>query len=98
MARQPRNAVTAVIEAPTTAAIVQLSNPTFTDQDTIQMDMAVLFNGFSDNYSGTISFARNATTTVKNNAIRAEVNTLVAAIEGAGPLNNANIQIVGLPV
>jgi hypothetical protein len=62
------------------------------------MDFFVLYNGRADNFNDTITFARNATTAVKNAAIRTKVNQLLRDIEGVGPLNNANIQIVGLPV
>lgn len=86
------------IEATTTAAIVTLSNGTFVDQDTIEMDLVVIFNGFADNYTGTVTFARNATTAQKNTAIRNLINDLLVNIEGTAKLSNANIQIVGLPV
>ena len=92
------------IETPTTACVVEVSNPRFInaagvdDADTITMDLFVLFNGIADNYYDTVSFARNATTAVKNAAIRAKVNQVLRDIEGSAPLNNANIQIVGLPV
>lgn len=38
------------------------------------------------------------TTANKNAAIRAKVNQLIGAFEPGVTLNNANIQIVGLPV
>lgn len=92
------------IESPTTACVVEVSNPRFADAagvenaDTITMDMFVLFNGIADNSFDTVTFARNATTATKNAAIRAKVNQVLRDIEGSAPLNNANIQIVGLPV
>ena len=86
------------IEATTTAALVTLSNAVFADQDTIEIDMQITFNGFADNYTGTVRFARNATAATKNAAVRTEVNAVLAGIEGVAPLTNANIQIVGLPV
>lgn len=86
------------IELTTTAAIVTLSNGAFVDQDTIEMDVTVIFNGFADNYTGTVTFVRNATTAQKNAAIRNLVNDQLVGIEGAARLSNANIQIVGLPV
>lgn len=99
MAIRPRR-----IDSPTTAAVVQLTNPRFEDadgagdQDSITMDMLVTFNGVADNFTGTITFARNATTAVKNAAVRTQVNAFLAGLEAGGSLNNANIQIVGLPV
>lgn len=94
----------ALITSPTTGCVVDLKNARymdaagFEDPELITMDMAVQFNGIASNANDTVTFARNATTTVKNATIRAKVNELLAAIEGAGPLTNANIQIVGLPV
>jgi hypothetical protein len=92
------------INSTTTACMVALSNGRyadaagFEDPELITMDLFVLFNGIADNANDTVTFPRNASTTVKNTAIRAKVNELLFAIEGVGPLNNANIQIVGLPV
>lgn len=92
------------IESTTTACVVTLANARFTDAaafedpELITMDFFVLYNGQADNFSDTITFARNATAAVKNAAIRTKVNQLLRDIEGVGPLNNANIQIVGLPV
>lgn len=93
-----------LIDQTTTAAIVTLSNGRFADisgfedPDVITMDMMVAYNGRASTIGDAVSFSRNATTATKNAAIRSKVNELLASIEGAGPLNNANIQIVGLPV
>lgn len=93
-----------LIDQTTTACIVTLSNGRFADQsgfedpELITMDLLIAFNGRAGIIGDTVSFARNASTTVKNTAIRAKVNELLNSIEGVGPLSNANIQIVGLPV
>lgn len=92
------------ISTPSTAAIVTLSNPRFEnglsveDANSIRMDMAIKFNGITGELGDTVTFARNATQTVKNTAIRTKVNSLIGAYESGVSLNNANIQIVGLPV
>lgn len=92
------------ITTPSTAAIVILSNPRFQDDlsvdnpEFISMDMFVKFNGLIGELGDTVTFARNATQTVKNTAIRAKVNTILVAFEPGITLNNANIQIVGLPI
>jgi hypothetical protein len=93
-----------LIEMTTTACIATLSNGRFADElgvedpDLITMDMFIAFNGLAGSIGDVVSFARNATTSVKNAAIRTKVNALLQSIEGAGPLSNANIQIVGLPI
>lgn len=44
-------------------------------------------------------FARNASTANKTTQVRQLVNTTLQGLEpGASSLNNANIQIVGLPI
>lgn len=93
-----------LIEQTTTACIVTLSNGRFADQsgfedpELITMDLLIAFNGRAGSIGDAVSFTRNATTAVKNAAIRSKVNELLLSFEGVGPLNNANIQIVGLPV
>lgn len=89
---------------PTTAAIVVLVNPRFEDAvgaedpDTITMDMVIRFNGTAAESGDAVTFARNATTTVKNAAVRTRINALIGTLEQGVSLNNANIQISGLPV
>ena len=95
---------TLAITTPTNAAIVTLTNPRFEndagfeDPDVITMDMAMKFNGITGELGDRVTFARNATQAVKNSAIRAKVNLIIAGYESGVVLNNANIQIVGLPV
>lgn len=87
-----------------TAAIVSLSNPRFEDStgtensEFITMDITMKFNGITGELGDTITFARNATITVKNSTIRSKVNSLISTFEPGVTLNNANIQLVGLPV
>jgi hypothetical protein len=64
----------------------------------ITMVMDVKFNGITGELGDNVTFARNATTAVKNAAIRAKINQLVGSVEPGVSLNNANIQIVGWPV
>lgn len=66
--------------------------------DVITMDMAMKFNGITGELGDRVTFSRNATQTVKNSAIRAKVNLIIAGYESGVVLNNANIQIIGLPV
>lgn len=89
---------------PTTAAIVTLSEPRFEDAagmeavDQITMSAAMKFNGTTGELGDSVTFARNATQAVKQAAVRARVNALIGAFEPGVTLNNANIQITGLPV
>lgn len=89
---------------PTNAAIVVLVNPRFEnalsieDVDSITMDMQIKFNGLSGDSGDAVTFARNATSTVKNAAVRSRINTLIGSLEPGVVLTNANIQISGLPV
>ena len=87
------------IETGATACLVELRNMRFDDAENFSMDFTMLFNGLADNYSGTVAFARNASTANKTNQVRALVNDTLKGLEpGASNLNNANIQIIGLPV
>lgn len=92
------------LDTPTTACVVILTDPRFEDANSIEnadfitMNMALKFNGITAELGDKVSFPRNATTTTKNAAIRARVNQLIAEFEPGVTLNNANIQIVGLPV
>lgn len=87
------------IETAATACLVDLSNMRFEDADNFTMDFIMLFNGLADNFAGEITFARNASTVNKTIQVRQLVNTTLAGLEpGAVALNNANIQIKGLPV
>lgn len=92
------------ISTPSTAAIVTLSNPRFENAAGVEnagfisMDMAMKFNGVTDELGDRVTFDRNATSTAKNTAIRARVNAVLTTYEIGVTLNNANIQIVGLPV
>ena len=92
------------LETPSTAAIVILVNPRFEDvngienADFITMDMQIKFNGVTVELGDKVTFARNATQTVKNTAIRTRVNAIIGDFESGVVLNNANIQIVGLPI
>ncbi len=92
------------ILTPSTAAVVTLTNPRFTDAagvddpDSISMDMAMKFNGITGELGDNVTFARNATQTEKQAAIRNRLNGILTTYEIGVTLNNANIQIVGLPV
>jgi hypothetical protein len=90
---------------PSTAALVNCIDPKFTDAnqdedpDQITMTIDVLFNGHAGRLGDFVTFARNATLATKQAAVRLRVNQLLAAFETGTPtLNNANIQISGLPV
>lgn len=87
------------IETGATACLVDLKNMRFEDANNFAMDYTMLFNGVADNYSGEITFARNASTAAKTTQIRQLVNAVLAGLEtNAAPINSANIQISGLPV
>lgn len=100
MARETTKAARAErIETPATACLVSLSNMQWEDADNFSMDFLMVFNGLADNYGGQISFARNASQANKTTQVRQLVNATLKGLEpGASNLNNANIQIVGLPV
>lgn len=92
------------IDSPTTSCVVTLTNPRFEDAqgfedpEVISMSADMQFNGITLALGDSVTFPRNATTSVKNAAVRARVNQLIATFEAGVTLNNANIQIVGLPV
>ena len=87
------------IETSATACLVSLENMRFEDADSFTMDYTMQFNGLADNYTDTITFARNATTTAKTTQVRTLVNAILVGLEpGASSLNNANIQIAGMPI
>ena len=68
------------------------------DADNFTMDFLMLFNGLADNFSGEITFARNASVASKTTQVRQLVNATLQGLEpGASSLNNANIQIAGMP-
>ena len=103
MAKRKANALN--FETATTAAIVECSNFQFFDANTnydsefIGWQCLVKFNGTTGETGGWVSVARNASTAQKQTAVRNLVNSLLAVTEPAvGNLNNANIQITGLPV
>ena len=83
MARAP---VITLIDLPTTAATVVLTNPRFEDAfgaedpDSITMDMSIRFNGRSGEAGDSVTFARNATTAVKNAAVRNRINALIGSL------------------
>ncbi len=96
MAKAPR---VQRIETSATACLVELKNMRFDDADNFTMDFLMLFNGLADNYAGEITFARNSSTTNKNTQVRQLVNTILQGLEpGAASINNANIQIAGMPI
>lgn len=92
------------ISTPSTAAIVTLNNPRFEnsvgveDANFVTMDMAMKFNGVTDELGDRVTFARNATQAEKQAAVRTKLNAILTTYEIGVTLNNANIQIVGLPV
>ena len=91
---------------PTTAAIVTCSNPRFQndvsveDPEQISMSLDIKFNGTTGELGDPVTFSRNATQSAKQAAVRQKVNDLLLIAEPTlpGPLSNANIQIIGLPV
>ena len=92
------------ISTPSTAAIVTLSNPRFENAAGVEnagfisMDMAMKFNGVTDELGDRVTFDRNATQAEKQAAVRNRLNAILTTYEIGVTLNNANIQIVGLPV
>ena len=92
------------IITPTTAAIVDCKNPRFwnaqqqEDANTVFMDMTIQFNGISGEMGDYVTFDRNATNAEKQAAVRNRVNALIGSVEVGVSLNNANIQIIGLPI
>lgn len=96
--------ITAKISTPSTAAIVTLTNPRFEnaagveDANSVTLDMTMKFNGVTDELGDKVTFARNATQLEKQAAVRNRLNAILTTYEIGATLNNANIQIVGLPV
>ncbi len=93
-----------LIALPSTACFVTLANAKFEDvnyvptQDTIAMEIRIQFNGTADELVDRVVFPRNATLSVKTTAVKNRVNEILASYEPATPaLNNANIQISGMP-
>lgn len=92
------------IATPSTAAIVTLTNPRFVnaagvdDANFVSMDMAMKFNGVTDELGEFVTFARNATQTEKQAAVRTKLNSILITYEIGVTLNNANIQIIGMPI
>lgn len=89
---------------PTTAAIVVCSEPKFQnaleieDKETVSITIVATYNGTTSPLGERVVFSRNATQAEKQAAVRAKVNSMLNAYEPAVTLNNANIQIIGLPV
>lgn len=100
MARQP----VARLGGVSTAAIVTCSAPRFEnaasvpDANFVSMDIAVLFNGVTGEITDKVTFGRNATSTEKQAAVRLRLNAVLESVEIGVTLNNANIQISGLPI
>ena len=92
------------LEGVSTAAIVTCTNPRFEDAagvpsaDFISMDIAMLFNGVTGELGDKVTFSRNATNTEKQAAVRLRLNAILTTFEIGVTLNNANIQISGLPI
>lgn len=98
MAKQPRNRATGLIETPSTACLVDLKNMRFQDADNFVMEYDMQFNGLADNYTDSITFPRNSSEAAKSAQVRQRVNAILADREpGASNINNANIQIRGMP-
>jgi len=95
---------TFAIQSASTAAVVTLTNPRFAndlggdDPDKISMDMAMKFNGITGELGDNVTFDRNATNAEKQAAVRSRLNAILTTYEIGVTLNNANIQIVGMPV
>lgn len=89
---------------PTTAAIVECSQPRFgevsgaEDPELVTITLTVSFNGTAPGLGEAISFPRNASMSTKQAAVRDKVNQLLQVYEPTVTLTNANIQIMGLPV
>ncbi len=92
------------ILTPSTAAVVTCSYPRFEnaagqeDAGFITMDIAMLFNGITGELGDKVTFDRNATNAEKQAAVRNRLNAILTTYEIGVTLNNANIQIVGLPI
>lgn len=102
MARRPVGALS--FEIPSTAALVECTNWNFADvnsepnTETISCDILIRYNGIAPQMGDRIAVARNATLAQKQAAVRLRVNQLLDPYEPGNTLNNANIQITGLPV
>jgi hypothetical protein len=92
------------IESATTAAAVECKDMVFEnavqvpDKEFVSMSCTFTFNGFADTVGDRVTFARNATTNTKQNAVKDRANALLGSFEPGNTLNNANIQVAGLPI
>ena len=87
-----------------TGAIVTCYSPVFEnaagepDANSIAMSMDMKFNGDVSELSDRVTFDRNASSAEKQAAVRNRLNAILKTYEIGVTLNNANIQIVGMPV
>ena len=92
------------LEGNSTAAVVECTNPRFEtaleipDANFITMNMLVKLNGVTGEFGDKVTFGRNATSAEKQAAVRLRLNAVLTSIETGNTLNNANIQIIGLPI
>jgi hypothetical protein len=104
MAKNPILNALSMIELPSTAAAVNCTAPVFQnaigepDQDFLTYQISAVYNGISGELTGSASFARNALLAGKQAAVRLAVNAMMQEFEPGNSLNNANIQVSGLPV
>lgn len=94
----------AAIPSASTAAVVDCTDMVFEnalqvpDKESVSMSCTFTFNGFTDTVGDRVTFARNATTNTKQNAVKDRANALLNSFEPGNTLNNANIQVSGLPI
>jgi hypothetical protein len=92
-----------LIDLPTTGCIAQCSNPRYEDvnatpdQNSLSLTVKVVFNGRAGELEDFITYTRGSTMAVKNAAVRALVNRLLASFEPGVTLTQANIEIIGMP-
>jgi len=104
MAKNPKAAALALIELPSTAVEVTFSAGQFAneqgvpDQDFMTYDFDYKFNGFAGENGATVSFARNASLSQIQAAVRTKINAILDITEPGNSLTNANIKLRGAPV
>lgn len=92
---------------PTTGAHVECKFESYSDaagqedMDSVSMTIGISYNGHAGEQgvlTDRVTFGRNALAATKQTAVRLRVNEVLDGREPGRTLNNANIQISGLPI
>ena len=104
MAKAPKDLIGAAALPVTTACYVDMRAARFEDPtgnfdpDLLAIDCKMSFNGPTPEAIPVVYFARNATASARQTAVRDLVNLQISYTEPGVTLNNANINIAGMPI